>query len=151
MIEIPRAIQERLATLATEGYPNEVCGLLVGRQDGDRRVVERIRPAGNLTTDRRRDRYELNPDDYLAADRAAREDGLDIVGIWHTHPDHPAEPSRTDREAAWEGFTYLILSVRRGKVTEARCWRLEDGEFREETRVTEASEATMSDPTTEAA
>jgi proteasome lid subunit RPN8/RPN11 len=109
-----------------------VCGLLVGHQDGRSTRVERITEARNLSTDRLADRYTLDPDDFQAGDAAARRDGLDVVGIWHTHPDHPARPSITDLAAAWEGYTYVILSVGRDGVADTRAWRLAGSEFAEQ-------------------
>jgi proteasome lid subunit RPN8/RPN11 len=79
-----------------------------------------------------RDRFELDPADWVRADDAARADGLDIVGIWHSHPDHPAEPSETDRLAAHEGYSYLIVNVTRDGVGAMRSWRLAEQRFHEE-------------------
>ncbi len=121
------AVRTELENLAREGYPHEVCGLLVGRFDAESIGVERITRARNLATDRLEDRYVLDPDDFLAADTAARVDGLEIVGVWHTHPDHPPTPSTTDWEAAWEGYCYVIVSVHRGEIDGVRGWEL-DGE-----------------------
>ena len=112
---------------AREGYPHEVCGLLVGRLEAETIEIERITHARNLATDRPVDRYVLDPDDFLAADVAARRDGLEIVGVWHTHPDHPPLPSTTDWEAAWESYCYVIVSVHRGEIDAVRAWEL-DGE-----------------------
>ncbi|MGH8508908.1 MAG: Mov34/MPN/PAD-1 family protein, partial [Gammaproteobacteria bacterium] len=67
-----------------------------------------------------------------AADRDARARGLEIVGVWHSHPDHPAEPSETDRAAAWEGWSYLIVSVARDGINAIRSWRRDAGQFYEE-------------------
>ena len=121
-----------LAQRVAAGHPHEVCGLIVGRLDGQRVEALRIVQAGNLNTERAHDRYQLDPEDFLAADKAARADGLDIVGIWHSHPDHPAEPSITDLEAAWEGYSYLIIRVTAEGAQEFRSWRLDEGLFREE-------------------
>lgn len=121
-----------LSRRVAAGHPHEVCGLLIGRLDGDRVVVERVVQAGNLNTERAHDRYQLDPADFLAADKAARADGLDIVGIWHSHPDHPARPSITDLEAAWEGYSYLIIRVTAAGAQDFRSWRLHDSLFREE-------------------
>ena len=131
-LRLPVVLRAWLDDLARHGYPHEVCGLLVGHEQDDATAVERITQARNLATERLADRYDLDPEDFLATDRAARRDGLEIVGVWHTHPDHPARPSRTDVEAAWEGYTYLILSMRNGGVADARAWRLADGEFVEQ-------------------
>ncbi len=113
-------------------YPHEACGLLIGREADGRTLVERIVSCRNLAVDRLADRYVLDPDDFRAADEAARKEGLDIVGIWHTHPDHPARPSETDLEAAWPEYCYLIVSVTSAGVAEHRAWRLEDERFIEQ-------------------
>lgn len=123
---------ERLEALVHAGYPHETCGLLVGRQaDGVVEVVDLVQ-ARNLNQQRAEDRYELDPGDFIAADQTAREQGLEIVGIWHSHPDHPAEPSATDLASAWEGWSYLIASISRDSMDDLRAWRLHAGEFLEE-------------------
>ena len=125
-------LREELATIAVNGYPYETCGVLVGAcADGEVRV-ERVFEARNLNTERAHDRYVLAPDDLMSADLAARKAGLEIVGFWHTHPDHPACPSETDREAAWDGYSYLILSISGAGVEGLRSWRLNGEGFVEE-------------------
>jgi len=131
-VHLPASLRARIALLASAGYPNETCGLLVGRNAGGATRVEELVQARNLNTERARDRYELAPEDLLATDRAARERGLEIVGIWHSHPDHPAVPSATDHQAAWSGWSYLIASVGRDGLRELRSWRLQDNVFAEE-------------------
>jgi proteasome lid subunit RPN8/RPN11 len=123
------AIGESLADAARRGYPREVCGLLVGSRSGDMTRVERAEPATNLEQERAADRYRLDPRDFLAIDAAARRDGLDVVGVWHTHPDHPAEPSSTDLQAAWPDYVYLIISVTRDETVQLRAWELSEGRF----------------------
>ena len=129
---IPRTVLDRLEQLARAGYPEETCGLLVGRKEATTVRIERATRAGNLSAERRCDRYVLDPADFLAADEAARRDGLDLLGVWHTHPDHPAIPSATDLAAAWEGFSYLILSVGPSGVAESRVWILDGSRFVEQ-------------------
>jgi len=129
VLRLPAPVLGQLVRLARQGHPHEVCGLLVGVLGDETIRVERISRARNLAIERLADRYILDPDDFLAADLAARRDDLDIVGIWHTHPDHPALPSETDLEAAWESYTYLILSVRRDGVTDIKAWQLDEGDF----------------------
>jgi proteasome lid subunit RPN8/RPN11 len=131
-LRLPRGRRAELESLAREGYPHEVCGLLVGRSGPGGTSVDRVTLAPNLAGDRRADRYVLDPDAFLAADRAARRDGLDVVGVWHTHPDHPARPSTTDREAAWPGYSYLILAVREDGVADVTAWQLEGTSFVEQ-------------------
>lgn len=131
-ISLPGPLREELATIAIDGYPYETCGVLVGACAGGEVRIERVFQARNLNTERARDRYVLDPDDLMSADLAAREAGLEIVGFWHTHPDHPARPSETDREAAWDGYSYVILSVSGAGVEDLRSWRLNGEGFVEE-------------------
>jgi proteasome lid subunit RPN8/RPN11 len=132
VLELNSALQARLRRWAEEGYPHECCGLLLGRARDDVVSVEDVLPARNVNAQRARDRYELDPDDLMRADAQARERRLDIVGIWHTHPDHPAHPSDTDRAQAWEAWSYLILSVGATGVQSMRSWRLNGHDFTEE-------------------
>ena len=118
---------------ARAGYPHEACGLLLGRCDGDATRLARVTHARNLATNRLADRYLLDPQDYLAADEEARRDGLEIVGIWHSHPDHPARPSSTDLANAWPDYTYLIIAVHQGEVVDLTAWRLDASNFVQQT------------------
>jgi proteasome lid subunit RPN8/RPN11 len=131
-LHLPQEARRQLAAWVAEGYPHEVCGLLVGRVDGERVAVERVAKARNLNHERAHDRYQLDPEDFLAVDREARADDLEIVGIWHSHPDCPARPSVTDLEAAWEGWSYLILEAAGGETVDHRSWRLHGEVFLEE-------------------
>ncbi len=132
-LHLPAVEQARLRAWVERGYPQETCGVLIGRsRDGLTEVVE-VFPARNLNQERARDRYLLDPQDYLTADESARERGLSIVGVWHSHPDHPARPSATDRAHAWEGWSYVIVSVTPQGVIDLRSWRLVNGAFEEET------------------
>jgi proteasome lid subunit RPN8/RPN11 len=106
-----------------------VCGLLLGSHDADATRVTRVTRARNLATERLADRYILDPQDYMAADKMARRDGIEIVGIWHTHPDHPARPSRTDLGNAWADYSYVIVAVHDGEVVDLTTWRLNDNNF----------------------
>ncbi|HXA27134.1 MAG TPA: M67 family metallopeptidase [Candidatus Angelobacter sp.] len=121
-----------LRRLAALSYPLEGCGILLGglAHDGaDALVVDAI-PGRNLVQDRAHDRYELDPRDILAAEHLARQRHIDVVGFWHTHPDHPAEPSRFDTERAWADYVYVICSTTREGVADTRFWRLRfGGEF----------------------
>jgi proteasome lid subunit RPN8/RPN11 len=111
---------------AAASYPDECCGVLIGRSLGDSTVVERVLSADNERNDSRHNRYLINPETVLAAHKEARALGLDVVGYYHSHPDHPARPSEFDREHAWPGVSYLIVSVEKGNVADARSWRLAD-------------------------
>ena len=118
---------------ASVSYPEECCGVLIGSADsaGAGRgnhgvVVERILSVGNEREDSRHNRYVISPETLLAAQKEARALGLDVVGYYHSHPDHPAVPSEFDREHAWPGVSYLIVSVEKGRVAATRSWRLTD-------------------------
>lgn len=132
VLRLPRRLRAELEGQAAARYPHEACGLLLGSLADGCCAVATARPARNLNAERSHDRYELDPADYLAAERDAKAAGLVLVGVWHTHPDHPARPSATDREFAWPGWSYLILSVGREGVREMRSWRLAGKEFEEE-------------------
>ena len=132
---LPEALRHELSHLVEASYPFEACGLLLGRVGDPRIDTVRIYPARNLNRDRPEDRYLLDPQDFLAADQAARAQGLEIVGIWHSHPNTPAYPSQTDLEAAWEGYSYLIISTTGAGAEGAgafRSWRLVGNRFLEE-------------------
>jgi proteasome lid subunit RPN8/RPN11/molybdopterin converting factor small subunit len=132
MLLLSADVRAQLERRVRAGYPHETCGLLVGSEQDGGIQVRRAVQARNLVVERARDRYELDPLDHMAADREARAHGLALVGVWHSHPDHPAVPSETDRASAWEGWSYLILSVSARGVEALRSWRLSGGVFQEE-------------------
>lgn len=107
-------------------YPEECCGFLIGKAAGDSTSVERLLAVDNERQDSRHNRFLIAPETVLAAHKEARAAGLDVVGYYHSHPDHPARPSEFDREHAWPGLSYVIVSVQGGKVAGARSWRLTD-------------------------
>ncbi len=111
---------------ACVSYPDECCGVLIGRCHSGATFVERVLSVGNEREDSRQNRYLISPETVLAAHKEARALGLDVVGYYHSHPDHPARPSEIDREQAWPGVSYLIVSVEQRKVAGARSWRLSD-------------------------
>jgi proteasome lid subunit RPN8/RPN11 len=132
----------QLTTHATRTYPQECCGLLLGRAVPDQpaQVIE-IWSTSNAWTPEigaelatvitslgtgKTDRFYIDPQDLLHAQRYAREQQMNIIGIYHSHPDHPAEPSESDRCLAWSEYFYLILSVHQGIVDDHRCWKLDE-------------------------
>lgn len=122
-------------------YPEECCGFLIGRANGSSTVIERLLPVKNERQDSRHNRFLIHPETVLAAHKEARRLGLDVVGYYHSHPDHPAQPSEFDREHAWPGLSYLIVGVAGGKVAEERSWRLSDDRERfEEEEITQELE-----------
>jgi proteasome lid subunit RPN8/RPN11 len=111
-------------------YPHECCGFLFGRVEENRRIVKQARPAQNRRGDSPQNRYEISPQEYMQADRIAAGAGLEIVGFYHSHPDHPARPSQFDLENAWPDLAYVIIAVNGGKAGEAAAWILSDDRSR---------------------
>jgi len=132
MLKLKNSALQKMILQAERDYPYETCGLLLGKYEKDLRIVFGAYETPNANPDRKNDRYEIDPKDYLKAEKKAREFGLEIVGVYHSHPDHPDRPSQFDQERAFEGFSYIILSVSKGKVVSYRSWELIDGKFREE-------------------
>lgn len=124
------------------GYPEEICGFLLGTVRDGSNVVSAIERVDNeQATDRER-RYLIPPDAFRAAQRTAAERDLNIVGIYHSHPDHPAQPSETDlQQATFSGYTYAIVSVARGTARDLTAWQLapDRSRFTEEPIRTDAS------------
>jgi proteasome lid subunit RPN8/RPN11 len=117
-LTIPRPLYDQLRAHGEETYPNECCGIMLGTADGDRIAVAALLRAGNTRTDSAHNRYNIAPRELIAAQREGRKLGLDIVGFYHSHPDHPAQYSTTDfAEAHWFGCAYVITSVYGDKVT----------------------------------
>ena len=131
-MKIAREAMDDLSGHAAEGYPHEVCGMLVGPRGGSR--VTQARRARNTVTDRARDRYEIDPLDHIRIQREADSSGHDIVGYYHSHPDHPAQASRFDAERSWAGYVYVIVSVADGRAVDANAFVAErdGGPFRPE-------------------
>jgi len=135
----PRALED-LKQHCRGGFPEERCGLLVGRWERgtSTRLVQEAHRAGNLNKERAADRYELDAKDHLKIDSEARKRNLEIVGVYHSHPDHPSVPSETDRsraEMVWEEFeswSYVIVEVANGVPASWRSWILKDRNFKEE-------------------
>ncbi len=121
----PRHLQT-IGRHASVSYPDECCGVLIGRAQANATFVERVLSVGNEREDSRHNRYLISPETILAAHKEARALGLDVVGYYHSHPDHPARPSDFDREHAWPGVSYLITSVQQRNVVDTRSWRLND-------------------------
>jgi proteasome lid subunit RPN8/RPN11 len=96
-------------------YPHECCGILLGQMDGDTRVVTSIARADNTRSDSPHNRYSIDPKDLIRIQREARAKDEEIIGFYHSHPDHPARWSPTDlAEAHWIGCSYVITTVEKG-------------------------------------
>ncbi|MDQ6961787.1 MAG: M67 family metallopeptidase [Mariprofundaceae bacterium] len=111
---------------AQEGYPLEVCGLLIGRYDKQGWHIEDVRAVPNLNQERAADRFELDPRTYQKIDRSLRGTGQEIIGVYHSHPDCPAKPSPTDLSSAWPCWAYIIVRVQDGQAVDIQCWEVKE-------------------------
>ena len=123
-------------------YPSECCGILLGHADGDRKEVTEVVPLENLRRDperaqallpleapgseSERNRFLIDPRDQIRVEKDARARGLEVLGYYHSHPDHPARPSNYDRDHAWPWYSYVIIGVERGEPKELNSWVLSD-------------------------
>ncbi len=108
-----------------ETYPHECCGVLLGQIDGDIKTVTTTARAGNTRTDSAHNRYNIDPKELIRIQREGRDRGEDIVGFYHSHPDHPARWSVTDlSEAHWFGCSYVITSVDKGNAAQTNSFEL---------------------------
>jgi proteasome lid subunit RPN8/RPN11 len=115
-------VEESIRAHAREAYPHECCGALIGR-DG---IIQATHALPNTTDEGPRRRFLVRPEDYRVAEREARAAGLDLVGFYHSHPDHPARPSQYDLDHAWPFFSYVIVSVTADGSGSLTSWRLRD-------------------------
>jgi proteasome lid subunit RPN8/RPN11 len=116
MLRLDLSCYAALRRHGEETYPYECCGVLLGKFEDDARVVTAIVPCGNTRDDSPHNRYNIDPRDLVRIQREGRERGLDIVGFYHSHPDHTSRWSPTDlAEAHWIGCSYVITSVEKGK------------------------------------
>jgi len=121
---------EHLITIVQNGeraYPFEGCGFLLGHEVSGRKVVQEILPVDNAReSGAQHNRYLIPPEAVVQAEQLAAHKGMDIVGFFHSHPDHPERPSEFDREHAWPWYSYLITSVQKGQGVATAAWMLSD-------------------------
>jgi len=115
-------VREAISAHGAGTYPHECCGALLGREG----TVLEAWPLPNTTEEGPRRRFLVRPADYRAAEARAGERGVNLLGFYHSHPDHPARPSQYDLDHAWPVFSYVILSVTDGRPDAITSWRLAD-------------------------
>ncbi len=124
-------LAEKIRAHGAETYPHECCGALLGR-DSDASHSETARevlalfPLVNRHDESPRNRFAVTAEDVLDADKAAQAQGLEVIGWYHSHPDHPARPSQFDQDHAWPWYSYIIVSVQNGAPQDMTSWRLND-------------------------
>jgi proteasome lid subunit RPN8/RPN11 len=126
-VEITAAQDEAIRRHGAAGYPNEICGVLLGREAGGHKTVADLLPIENqFESEEQYHRFLITPGDMLRAEKTARARGLSVVGFYHSHPNAPAVASAYDRDHAWPWYSYIIVSVRDGQPHEMRSWTLRD-------------------------
>jgi proteasome lid subunit RPN8/RPN11 len=122
MIKINSGAWETMVAHAQSTFPDECCGVMVGKIDGDTKLVTTAIGLENAYKGKQEDRYEIRPEDLLAADKNARAQGLDLVGIFHSHPDCDAYFSKTDLENSCPWYSFVVLSIKGGKFDHANSF-----------------------------
>jgi proteasome lid subunit RPN8/RPN11 len=130
-LKISSELADKLRAHGVQTYPHECCGALLGRDTevADRRVyreIHALHPLVNRRDDSPKNRFSVTSQDVLDAEKAALQQGLEVVGWYHSHPDHPARPSQYDRDHAWPWYSYIIVSVANRIPGEMTSWRLAD-------------------------
>lgn len=136
MLSIPPALLDAIQAHGEAAYPNEGAGLLLGQAQGEAKSLAGILPLANRwEADEQYHRFLITPDDMLRGETEAARRGLDVIGVFHSHPDHVAEPSGFDRDWALPWYSYIITSVQKARAVHTRSWLLREDRsgFDEET------------------
>jgi proteasome lid subunit RPN8/RPN11 len=129
MIIVESGVLAEIKSHALSVFPDECCGFLYGNEQADgSRLITKILEVNNSKTGDKRRRFEISGKDYMLGERFALENNIVLLGIYHSHPNHPAVPSEHDRVAALPFFSYVILSVTPDKIDHIRSWQLNDEE-----------------------
>lgn len=137
MIIVTAAQIQQIETHAQKSYPQECCGLLLGKITSQGHILVEVRETENSWSSEigkdlftvvgsRHDRFYIAPEVLLQVQKEVRERQLSIIGVYHSHPDHQAIPSKMDLEIAWSEYSYIIVSVEQGQATDLKCWKLDE-------------------------
>ncbi|MHA4809333.1 M67 family metallopeptidase [Flavitalea flava] len=138
MLIIEPSVNKSLIEDAVNTFPDECCGFLFGREDGNGvRIITQMLVVDNSKEGDKRRRFEISPFDYMRAEQQALDNDLSLLGVYHSHPNHPAIPSEHDRKAAQPYFSYLIISVMNKEIITQRSWLLNEEQQFEEEAITE--------------
>src|SRR5689334_17305285 len=121
----------QIETEGIEAYPNECCGILFGRDLSDgaciRRIVERLEPMANVWDEaEQKRRFAIDPLALMKAEKSASAEGQAVLGFYHSHPDHPARPSETDRQFGWPYYSYVIVAIANREAVDMTSWVLDE-------------------------
>jgi proteasome lid subunit RPN8/RPN11 len=127
-LQVTEEARAAIAAHGERGYPNEICGLLLGKDADGQRTIRALVPIENsFEADEQYHRFLITPEAMFQAEKEARRQRLDVLGVYHSHPNEAARPSAYDRDhAAWTAWSYIIVSVRAGGAAEMRAWTLRD-------------------------
>jgi proteasome lid subunit RPN8/RPN11 len=126
-IQIDAAQRSEIERHGESGYPNEICGIMLGNEQDGRKTLRELLPVENrFEAEEQYHRFLITPEEMFKAEKRARAAGFSVVGFYHSHPDHPAIASEYDRDHAWPWYSYIIVSVREGSAREMRSWTLRD-------------------------
>ena len=128
-VMLDHQVLREMQSHATSTYPEECCGLLIGKFEGNlsRKLVSRIKRMDNVFEKRERyHRYRIDPLKYMDAENEATSSGEDVIGIYHSHPNAPAKPSLFDKSYAWPSLSYIVIEVRDSVPVETKSWILKD-------------------------
>ncbi len=134
MLRISEDLIEQISKLVKQGYPKEVCGVLLGERDIEIKDVKDFHPLANATSENAANRYKIDPAEYKNIEEQAKQAGLEIIGVYHSHPDAAAKPSAVDSDEAWPVYSYLIFSCMNGKGVTSKSWEYNESskKFEEE-------------------
>lgn len=124
---LPSKLARQIEQEGSAAYPNECCGIMYGRDSAEGRLVEVLEPVPNAYDEvERYHRFLISPLQLMQAERKAGNEGRLVLGFYHSHPDHPARPSETDRQHAWPFYSYVIVSIGKGEPLDMTSWILND-------------------------
>ena len=126
MLKIEKNAYEKMIGHVKQSYPYECCGLLAGYIQGDEKTALGAHPVDNLNKDKPETRYNMDPVGFIRIEKIAAIEGQEIVGIYHSHPDHPPKPSKTDLDNSWPVYSYIIVAIAKGETIEVRNWCLNE-------------------------
>lgn len=133
MLRLITSARQKIIDDAIRTFPDECCGFLLGKVQGEERTIEEIIIVNNAKEGDKRRRFEITARDYLKAERYALEKEMTLLGVYHSHPNYPSVPSEHDRKVAQPFFSYVIVSILEGRYASLQSWRLNDNfQFEEE-------------------
>ena len=126
-MKLPASLARQIEREGSAAYPNECCGIMYGRDREQGRFVEKLEAVANVFDETERyHRFSISPQQLMAAERTASDEGRLVLGFYHSHPDHPARPSKTDLEHAWPFYSYIIVSIAKGEPVDMTSWLLDE-------------------------